>query len=391
GALLNLCVDYIRENNLNRKIGVFHMDYECQYDATTEYVLNTLSENQDIFEVYHCCISFKVTTCTSMHQSYWRPWDIEQQRIWVRDKPMNALSNLTFVNDKMWDYDFQVKFGEWLHNEKKATKTCCLVGIRTQESLNRWRAIYSDRNYKNYQGLQWTKDMENGVINAYPIYDWNTQDVWIGHLRNQWTYNKIYDLFYMAGIGVEQMRVASPFISEGQESLKLYRVIEPNTWGKLVSRVNGVNFTGIYGGTTAMGWKSITLPKGHTWESYMYFLLSTLPKDIKDNYLDKLSTSVKFWKEKGGCLSTETIDKLKSAGVKIQIQEETNYKTSKKPVRMDYLDDIDISEFKEIPTFKRMCICIMKNDHLCKYMGFSQTKNELVRRKNIMEKYQSLL
>lgn len=51
----------------------------------------------------------------------------------------------------------------------------------------------------------------------------------------------------------------------------------------------------------------------------------------------------------------------------------------------------DIPEAKEIPTFKRMCICIMKNDHLCKYMGFSLNKNEMARRKNIMEKYKALL
>ena len=38
---------------------------------------------------------------------------------------------------------------------------------------------------------------------------------------------------------------------------------------------------------------------------------------------------------------------------------------------MDYLDDIDIAEFREIPTYKRMCICILKNDHACKYMGFA--------------------
>ncbi len=31
GVLLNLCIDYIRKHNLNRKIGVFHMDYEAQY------------------------------------------------------------------------------------------------------------------------------------------------------------------------------------------------------------------------------------------------------------------------------------------------------------------------------------------------------------------------
>ena len=266
GVLLNLCIDYIRNNNLNRKIGVFHMDYECQYQFTTDYVLRTLRENKDLINVYHCCVPFKVITCTSMHQSYWRPWNELEKDIWVREKPSGAMSEFPFYRENMWDYDFQVEFGRWLHNEKKAKKTCCLIGIRTQESLNRWRAIYSDKNYKNYEGISWTKDMENGVINAYPIYDFTTEAIWIANARNRWDYNKLYDLYYMAGVGIEQQRVASPFISEGQESLKLYRVIEPHTWGKLISRVNGVNFTGIYGGTTAMGWKSISLPKGHTWE-----------------------------------------------------------------------------------------------------------------------------
>jgi predicted phosphoadenosine phosphosulfate sulfurtransferase len=195
----------------------------------------------------------------------------------------------------------------------------------------------------------------------------------------------------MAGLNIDQMRVASPFNDAASSSLKLYRVIDPNNWAKMVGRVNGVNFTGIYGGTTAMGWKSIKLPKGHTWESYMYFLLDTLPQEAKESYLTKLNTSIKFWQEKGGCLSLETIEKLKAAGIEVEVSDTTNYNTNKKPVRMNYIDEIDIEEFKEIPSYKRMCICIMKNDHLCKYMGFSQTKQEQERRKNIMDKYKNLL
>ena len=65
GVLLNLCIDYIRKNNLNRKIGVFHLDYEAQYQFTTDYVDETLSNNSDILEIYRCCVPFKVTTCTS--------------------------------------------------------------------------------------------------------------------------------------------------------------------------------------------------------------------------------------------------------------------------------------------------------------------------------------
>lgn len=57
---------------------------------------------------------------------------------------------------------------------------------------------------------------------------------------------------------------------------------------------------------------------------------------------------------------------------------------------MEYQDDYDGKNFKDIPTYKRMCICIIKNDHLCKYMGFSLTKDEMERRKAIQEKYKDL-
>lgn len=393
GVLLNLCIDYIRQNKLNRKLGVFHMDYEAQYECTTRYVAEMLEQNADILDVYRICVPFRVATCTSMHQSFWRPYQPDLEDIWVSKKPEGCYTekDFPFFNQQLWDYDFQNKFGLWLHERKQAQRTCCLVGIRTQESLHRWRAIHSDRNYRNYEGLKWTKQMYDGVYNAYPIYDWITEDIWTANARFAWSYNHLYDLYYQAGVPLDAMRVASPFLSAAQESLKLYRVIEPHTWGKLVSRVNGVNFTGIYGGTTAMGWRSISLPKGHTWKSYMYFLLSTLPESTRESYLSKLTTSMKFWREKGGVLSDNAIDELRAAGVAIEVMTDTSYNTDKKPVRMEYIDDIDSSDFSLIPTYKRMCICIMKNDHLCKYMGFSLTKSENDRRKAIVAKYNALL
>jgi predicted phosphoadenosine phosphosulfate sulfurtransferase len=393
GVLLNLCIDYIKSHKLNRKLGVFHIDYEAQYEMTTQYVSEMIEQNKDILEVYRVCVPFKVTTCTSMHQDYWRPWEENKKDIWVSQLPPECMTkeNFPFFKSSMWDYDFQERFSLWLHQKTQAKRTCCLVGIRTQESLHRWRAIHSDRNYKNYKGLKWTKQMYDDVYNGYPIFDWITEDVWTANARFYWNYNKLYDLYYKAGVSIDAMRVASPFLSAAQSSLKLYRVIEPHTWSKLVSRVNGVNFTGIYGGTTAMGWQSIKLPKRHSWKSYMYFLLSTLPEDTKNNYLMKLETSIKFWRERGGVLSDEAIGQLKEAGVKIDISDTTNYQTTKKPVRMEYIDDFDGADFKDIPTYKRMCICIMKNDHLCKYMGFALTKNEQIRKNNVMEKYKNML
>lgn len=392
GVLLNLCLDFMRKNNITRKLGVYHMDYEAQYQMTTEYVDRTFEKNKDLIEVYRVCVPFRVPTCASMYQEYWRPWDEASRNIWVRERPLDCWvkEDFSFYNEQMWDYEFQVEFAQWLHKKKDATRTCCLVGIRTQESFNRWRTIYSPNRYNTYHRLTWTHHIWPDVYNAYPIYDWKTTDIWVANGKFKWDYNKLYNLYYLAGVPIEKQRVASPFISAAQETLKLYKAIDPQTWAKMVGRVNGVNFAGIYGGTKAMGWQSIKLPPGYTWKKYMYFLLDTLPEETRKRYLEKLAVSIDFWKTKGGCLSKETIEKLREAGVDFHVEHTTNYKTDKKPVKMDYLDDINIPEFREIPTYKRMCICIMKNDHACKYMGFALTKSERERRKRIIEKYKHI-
>jgi len=392
GVLLNLCVEYIRNFAPGRKLGVFHMDYEAQYSQTTEYVERTLSQNRDILEVFHCCVPFKVATCTSMYQSYWRPWEESKREMWVRERPEGCLTagDFPFFNDELWDYDFQLLFAPWLRSRKGCRRVCCLVGIRTQESYTRWMAVHSDRSYKHLLNYKWTRRMDRDIYNAYPLYDWKVTDIWTAYGKFGWDYNRLYDLYYQAGVPLGRQRVASPFISEAIQSLSLYRVLDPDMWGKMVSRVNGVNFAGLYGKTVAMGWKSVKCPPGFSWKEYMFFLLDTLPDATRRNYLDKLDVSIRFWRERGGVLSEKVIAKLRAAGVDFTVGEHSAYRTDKLPVRMEYIDDIDIEEFKEIPTYKRMCICILKNDHLCKYMGFSMTKKEKELREEVLEKYNML-
>lgn len=109
GVLLNLCIDYLRRNAPGRKLGVMHMDYEVQYSETTDYVARTFAANRDILEVYHCCVPFKVSTCTSMYQPYWRPWEESKRDLWVRPLPEGSLTaaDFDFFTDELWDYDFQ--------------------------------------------------------------------------------------------------------------------------------------------------------------------------------------------------------------------------------------------------------------------------------------------
>lgn len=394
GVLLNLCLQYLRENGISRKIGLFHLDYEAQYTATTEYVDHVYdSIAKDAYvENLRCCVPVKVPTCTSMHDTHWRPWDPELRDIWVREPPVFSLGAdaFDFLTPSLSDYDFQERFALWHHQRAGARRTCVLVGIRAQESLDRWRTIASSRNVNKYQKRPWTTKLWPNVVTAYPIYDWSVDDIWIANARYGWRYNRLYDLFHLAGVPPHAMRVASPFISAAKASLSLYRVIDPQVWGRLVSRVNGVNFTAIYGDTQAMGWRHITKPDHFTWRQYATFLLDTLPAETAEGFRQKLATSLTFWAQKGGCLSDEAVADLRRAGIQFEIGAPTARRTEKLPVKMDYTDDVDSREFRLIPTWKRLCVCILKNDHVGKYMGFTQTKRETERRQAAIAKYRSL-
>ena len=127
----------------------------------------------------------------------------------------------------------------------------------------------------------------------------------------------------------------------------------------MIGRVNGVGCAGLYGNSSVMGWRKITLSIWFFMEAlHGIFTRDTTLEEIRNNYIEKLNVSIKFWREKGGCLSEKTIEKLRKAGIAITVEETSVYHTNKKTVRMEYLDTIDIPEFREIPSYKRMCICI---------------------------------
>lgn len=112
-----------------------------------------------------------------MYQNYWRPWDPEMRDIWVRNIPEGSMTveNFPFYTDAMWDYEFQMHFAKWLHARKDAVRSCFLIGIRTQESFNRWRSIHLARKYQMYHNYRWTSKIGNDIFNAYPVFDWKRQ------------------------------------------------------------------------------------------------------------------------------------------------------------------------------------------------------------------------
>ncbi len=395
GVLLSLAYKYASENGLLHKLAYYYEDYEAGYSFTHEYAQRTF-ETMICDRRYWLCLPISASCSVSMHQDKWIPWDEEQRQIWVREMPtgeyvINA-SNCPYHFDKgTKGFDARIQFSTWFGS--KYGKTAVLIGLRADESLTRRGIITSQHRRHMHRGLPYSKTVDKNTCNFYPLYDWKASDIWTANSRFGFDYNKVYDLYYQAGLTIDQMRVASPFHQCGQDNLKLYKVIDPNSWGKMVGRVNGVNFTGIYGGTTAMGWKSIVKPDHFTWKQYAEFLLSTLPEATKKKFIYHLERFQKIWADKGYGRNPDVIRIMENEGIVLENTKAIS-KLCTKPniyeivkIKSGFPDDTSIPDFRHCPSWKAVCITIMKNDWSLQYMGCSRTKDLNISRQRAMDRY----
>jgi predicted phosphoadenosine phosphosulfate sulfurtransferase len=394
GVMLNLMVDELRLNYPGRKVGLMILDNEANYTASLEFMHRMMRANRDVLDIYWCCLPITLPCTVSSYEVDWQCWGVEDQHRWIRPMPKDDYivnidnHKFPFFRENIGYQEFWDEFGEWY---SEGEDCACLIGIRTHESLNRWRAIIN-QNKQTHGGHLWTKRNTDHTYNCYPIYDWKTEDVWIANCKFDWDYNKLYDMFWKAGLSIHQMRVASPFMSESKSSLNLYRVIDPHVWATLCARVNGANFVATYG--KQLSYNSFKLPQGHTWKSFVKFLLDTLPEKASVNFKSRFIQSIRYWGRVGRGLPDETIKELEDNGIEFKINGFTAHgnKNKKRVVIQSLPDHLDMLSChnSDVASWKRFAITILKNDHTCKYLGLSPTKEQIERMKYIKKKYSKI-
>lgn len=394
GVLLNLVLDYVKAHGIKRKIGVQIMDNEANYSHSLEFMHSILQNNREYLDIYWCCLPITLPCTVSAYDVDWQCWGERDKERWIRPRPTDDyIVNFDnhefpfFVEDMPYD-QFWDGFAHWYSQGKSCAN---LIGIRTAESLNRYRAIMNEEKVMLH-GKQWTKKNTEHTYNCYPIYDWTGEDIWTANAKFDWEYNKLYDVFYRAGVPVSKMRVASPFMSESKSSLSLYRVIDPECWARLCARVNGANFVAHYG--KQLSYRSFSLPAGHTWKSFVKFLLGTLPKEPAENFKARFIQSIKYWGRVGRGLPEEVISELDKHGVAYKINGTTPHggNALRRVVIKRPPDHLDALRFHNsmVTSWKRFAVTILKNDHTCKYLGLAPNNDQARRQKEIMKKYSGI-
>jgi predicted phosphoadenosine phosphosulfate sulfurtransferase len=360
GVMLNLAIDVARELG-KLPVHVLYIDMEAQYKHAIDYTERMF--NRDEVVGYWVCLPIHLRNAVSQYCPYWLCWDKEKRSAWVREYPKNKN---VITDEKFFPFfyrgmefeEFVPAFAEWFSEGKN---TACLVGIRADESLNRFRTIKNEHKvpYKEYMfTTKLFPNTDKEIYNFYPLYDWKVRDIWACNGKMKYDYNKIYDIMNMAGVPLSKMRLCQPYGDDQRQGLYLFKILEPETWAKVVNRVEGANFGNRYteNDKTTLGNYKVNLPEGHTYESYAKFLLSTMPPYLAEHYSIKIKKFLSWW-EKEGIAQIPDFADMK--------QEST----------------------KKIPSWRRICKVLLKNDYWCKGLSFSQTKKELEKQIEMITRY----
>lgn len=333
----------------NRKVGVLLIDLEAQYTLTIKHAQEMFAMYANNIELYWVCLPIKLRNAVSNYEPVWCAWDPDRRDDWVRPMPegLGVISDpafFDFFEPRMEFEEFIELFAVWY---SKGRDTAAFIGIRSDESLNRFRTI-AVWDKEMHFGKRWTTKVIDKTYNVYPIYDWHVNDIWRYHaMFPQKPHNEVYDRMRLAGVSLHQMRLCQPYGDDQRRGLWLYHLIEPQTWGKLIARVNGANSGALYveesGNVT--GYAKITLPPGHTWRSFCNLMLATMPKVTRDHYTKRFKEWLHGWHKRG-------------------------YRNG----IPDYAPP-ELEKKYWAPSWRRMCKVLLRNDWWCKGLGLQQPKS----------------
>lgn len=327
----------------NRKIGVLFVDLEAQYKLTIDHVIEMMELYKDHIEPHWCALPLHMRNAVSQYEPQWVCWQPGREKDWVRKPPDIAITDesfFPFFRRAMEFEEFVPAFGHWYAQGKLCA---CFVGIRSDESLNRYRTIARKKN--TFEGIQWTTWCGDYLYNAYPIYDWKTSDIWTYNGKFNKQYNKLYDRFHQSGLSISQARICQPYGDDQRKGLWLFHLIEPETWARIVARVNGANQGALYVQESGniLGYRGITKPDGITWKEFAERLLASMPEKTADNFKDKIAVFLKWYRDRG---------------------------------YPDGIPDEGQMTDKSNPSWTRICKALLRNDYWCKGLSFTQHKTE---------------
>lgn len=340
--MLHLTAQQARKKG--KKIHLLFIDWEAQFTCTIQHVNNMKQQYTDVIEkCWWVALPLTTQNALSQFQPEWQCWKPGVN--WVRQPPEEAITDpsyFDFYQPGMTFEAFVRAFSDWFAQNRPAA---VMVGIRADESYNRFLTIANARKKRFADDKPWTTIAPGGhAWYIYPIYDWKTADIWTWFAKTGSDYNPLYNLMFQAGVPPRYMRICEPFGPEQRQGLWLYHVVEPERWAAMCERVSGVRSGGVYAGQDNhfYGHRKILKPDHLCWQEYAMLLLDSMPQKTAEHYRNKIAIYLHWYQKKG----------------------------------MEDIPDTQEGDIgaKDIPSWRRVCKVLLNNDYWCRALSFSPNK-----------------
>ncbi len=312
---LHLALEVAREMGRGPVDALF-IDLEGQYQATIDHVEEMFS--RDDVRPWWVCLPINLRNASSLQEPYWCAWEPGREADWIRPMPTHPAvisdpARFPFYRHRMEFEEFVPEFDEWLAQD---VPTAFLVGIRSDESLNRFLAVKRRARVKkrawtppgSHTPVQWSaKDQpDSRAVTFFPIYDWRFEDLWRYVADHGHAYNRLYDRMHLAGVPFSQMRICQPYGDDQRKGLDLFHKLEPETWFRVVQRVAGANYAARYSRQRFLGYRGgMGLPPTFdTWRQYCEFLLRSMPGPLRQVYQRRIGVFIDWWEKHNYPLSS---------------------------------------------------------------------------------------
>ncbi len=255
-----------------RKVEVFFLDQEAEYQATIDQI-DRMMRHPSVIPVW-LQVPIRMTNATSHAAPWMYAW--EPGASWIRPKSDISIHALEGCPDRFYEVF------PWLER-RAAVPTAHLVGLRSRESLTRWRAVKCNPGWRE---IGWsTRTQHPDSFRFYPIFDWDVGDIWKFIADSGVPYNRIYDLVYgLRGLNRRTMRVSCLVHEQSFRALATLHELEPETYARLLERLGGVHAAANFS-EDAYLFSADRLPEAfQTWRAYRDYLLDTTPTAYLEHF-----------------------------------------------------------------------------------------------------------
>ena len=255
GSVFNIVMEGYERNShkIDHPIyNIFHDAESNPFPDTEAYFKRQARRWEDESHFFWSAVPYKISLMTHPEErAHNIPWNEDHVEDWCRPLPqwIDDYPNVELVrpdhpylqgrydfgSDQYVEIAYHIIEGFREEHGLAKDEVVNLVGLRAEESLNRYTTILNNGGFLK-------KDPNGSPCDiAHPVYDWGTKDLWTVHHEHDWDYTEFYDKMHQSGLASTKARNGTPFGGHpiSAKTPKLQRHWEPELFTRWERRHPG--------------------------------------------------------------------------------------------------------------------------------------------------------